>query len=121
MYILSILSGKKRKGVGNASSDVDGGSEDTSLTDDGSRLVMSGGEGYVDFRIGMNSALVVIYSCLWYMSIVVQIYVPNFKESIYFSNARGLTHLLEGKHFSVLSIKWSYLRPVNDLLFFAFI
>ncbi|KAL4230890.1 MAP-kinase scaffold [Mactra antiquata] len=45
--------GKSRPGVSNASSS----NEDSDITqqqqqDDGSRLVMSGGEGYVDFRIG---------------------------------------------------------------------
>ncbi|KAH3833821.1 hypothetical protein DPMN_107137 [Dreissena polymorpha] len=46
--------GKKHKGLSSASFNVD--NQETEITDrlsdDGSRLVLSGGEGYVDFRIG---------------------------------------------------------------------
>ncbi|XP_052794701.1 C-Jun-amino-terminal kinase-interacting protein 4-like isoform X14 [Mya arenaria] len=47
--------GKKRKGLSQASYNVDRQAEEMeSPTDDGSRLVLSGGEGYVDFRIVFN-------------------------------------------------------------------
>lgn len=50
-----MSSGKKRKGLSSASYNVDKQVTEEAETpaDDGSRLVLSGGEGYVDFRIGM--------------------------------------------------------------------
>ena len=47
---ICILSGKKRGGISAASQDQ----EDTKEMSE-TRLVLSGGEGYVDFRIGMLS------------------------------------------------------------------
>ncbi|XP_053399026.1 C-Jun-amino-terminal kinase-interacting protein 4-like isoform X6 [Mercenaria mercenaria] len=44
--------GKKRRGISNITTDVDRPEAGEPSTDDGSRLVISGGEGYVDFRIG---------------------------------------------------------------------
>lgn len=46
------FSGKKRKGIGSVTTDVNKPEGEVPAADDGSRLVISGGEGYVDFRIG---------------------------------------------------------------------
>ncbi|XP_053399038.1 C-Jun-amino-terminal kinase-interacting protein 4-like isoform X18 [Mercenaria mercenaria] len=49
--------GKKRRGISNITTDVDRPEAGEPSTDDGSRLVISGGEGYVDFRIVFNLQL----------------------------------------------------------------
>jgi len=55
-----LFTGKRRKGLSAASYNVDKNKEETdSPTDDGTRLVLSGGEGYVDFRIGEALSLTV--------------------------------------------------------------
>lgn len=57
--MLFVISGSKRKGLSSASYNVDKQVTEDAETpvDDGSRLVLSGGEGYVDFRIGKQSIL----------------------------------------------------------------
>lgn len=63
-----IISGLKRKGLSNASYNVDKQVTEDAETpeDDGSRLVLSGGEGYVDFRIGRGTSNCLMYFLFHY-------------------------------------------------------